>query len=70
VLVRAERLKVVSRHGVGYDNIDVGAASARDRREPGANGPLRLILMRFGPAEIGENASRHEIRHVPVEMST
>ena len=26
---RAERLKVVSRHGVGYDNIDVAALTAR-----------------------------------------
>ncbi len=29
VLDRAERLKVVSRHGVGYDNIDVGALTRR-----------------------------------------
>ena len=29
VIERAERLKVVSRHGVGYDNIDVGALTAR-----------------------------------------
>ena len=29
VIERAERLKVVSRHGVGYDNIDVAALSRR-----------------------------------------
>ncbi len=29
VIDRAERLKVVSRHGVGYDNIDVAALTAR-----------------------------------------
>jgi D-3-phosphoglycerate dehydrogenase / 2-oxoglutarate reductase len=29
VIERAERLKVVSRHGVGYDNIDVAALTAR-----------------------------------------
>ena len=29
VLDQAERLKVVSRHGVGYDNIDVGALTRR-----------------------------------------
>ena len=29
VLDRAKRLKVVSRHGVGYDNIDVGALTRR-----------------------------------------
>ena len=29
VIERAERLKVVSRHGVGYDNIDVDALTAR-----------------------------------------
>ncbi len=29
VIERAERLKIVSRHGVGYDNIDVAALTAR-----------------------------------------
>ena len=29
VIDRAERLKVVSRHGVGYDNVDVAALTAR-----------------------------------------
>ena len=29
VIDRAERLKVVSRHGVGYDNIDVAALTTR-----------------------------------------
>ncbi len=29
VIARAERLKVVSRHGVGYDNIDLDALTAR-----------------------------------------
>jgi D-3-phosphoglycerate dehydrogenase len=29
VIEQAERLKVVSRHGVGYDNIDVGALTTR-----------------------------------------
>jgi D-3-phosphoglycerate dehydrogenase / 2-oxoglutarate reductase len=29
VIEHAQRLKVVSRHGVGYDNIDVGALTAR-----------------------------------------
>jgi D-3-phosphoglycerate dehydrogenase len=29
VIERAERLKVVSRHGVGYDNVDVAALTAR-----------------------------------------
>jgi D-3-phosphoglycerate dehydrogenase / 2-oxoglutarate reductase len=29
VIERAERLKVVSRHGVGYDNIDVDALTRR-----------------------------------------
>ena len=28
-IAKAERLKVVSRHGVGYDNIDVGALTAK-----------------------------------------
>ena len=38
-----------------------------DCGEAGPNGSLRLILMRFRPAEIYQNAITHELRHVPLE---
>ena len=39
----------------------------RRRREAGADGPLRLVLVRHGPAEVGQHAVAHELGHVPLE---
>ncbi len=39
----------------------------RDNRQPGPNSPLRLVLMRHRPAEIGQDTVAHELRDMTFE---
>ncbi len=36
-------------------------------REPGPDRPLRLVLVRYRPTEIGQDAVAHELRHMALE---
>ncbi len=38
-----------------------------DNRQPGANRPLGLVLVRHRPAEIGQHAVAHELRDMALE---
>ena len=53
-------------------NVRVGLKLSKhlNQREPGPHGPLGIVLVRFRPAEVGENAVAQILGDVPVEAPT
>ena len=56
-----------TRHAERLARRRVEPAHRLDDRQPGPHRPLGLVLVRPGPAEIGEHAVAHELGDVALE---